>query len=109
MTKREMAAKLIALGAERDELKEALTDALLLLVRLGAGYPHQEGDDCLHCAYILAAAKVGAPLKRYMAEERQTVADFAQQHPERHALLVRGVFEGGVDLLGGDVAAGGGV
>ena len=108
MTKREMAAQLLALRTERDELKEALGDAMDLLIRLGANYPHEEGDNCLHCSYLEAAAEVGKPLRRYLPEMLEASAEFARTDPERHAELVRGIFQGGVDLSwGGDTAAGG--
>jgi hypothetical protein len=92
MTKREMAAQLLALRAERDELKEALIDAVSVFVQLGAGSPHVEGGDCLHCAALERAAEFGRPLRRYAAEFEAERAVFARDNPERYAELRRGVF-----------------
>jgi hypothetical protein len=92
MTKREMTAQLLALRAERDELKEALIDAVAVFVQLGASSAHEEGGDCLHCAALERAAEFGKPLRRYRAEIEVATADFAREQPERYAELRRGVF-----------------
>ncbi len=94
MTKRELQAEVVSLRVERDELKESLIDAVLLLTQLAMVYPHQAEGECLHCAHLERAVGIGRPLLRYKAEFDATAAAFAREHPERYAELRRGVFVG---------------
>ncbi len=94
MTKRELQVQLVALRAERDELKAGLIDAVALLVQLAAVYPHEERGECLHCAHLARALELGRPLERYTAEIQATKEAFAREHPERYAELRRGIFGG---------------
>jgi hypothetical protein len=91
MTIREMAAELLALREERDELKAGLIEAASLLAGLGAALPHTDDGDCLHCAYVRRAAEVGRPLERYRAEFAAEVAAFRRDQPERYAEIRRAV------------------
>jgi hypothetical protein len=94
MTKREMTARLLALRAERDELKEAVIDAVSLLIALAATFPHEGAGDCAHCATLVRALEIGRPLERYRAEFDVAMVEFARDQPERYAEIRRGVFEG---------------
>jgi hypothetical protein len=91
MTKREMAAQLLALRDERDELKEALIGAVSVFIRVAAVSPHSERGDCFHCVALERALEIGKPLERYRAEFDAATAEFARDQPERYAEIRRGV------------------
>jgi hypothetical protein len=89
VTRRDVERELAALKTERDALKDALYEAVGVLIDLGMVCPHEAEGPCAHCAFVERAVEIGRPLRRYRAEIAAATAVYAREQPERYAELRR--------------------